>query len=194
MISQETVKEVLIKAEVLLEGHFLLTSGRHSDKYMQCAKLLQYPEYSETIAAAIAQNFKDEQIDIVIAPAIGGIIIGYEVARQLKVKNMFAERVDGKMTLRRNFEIPEGAKVLVVEDVVTTGGSVKEVMEVVKQQGGQVIGVGVIVDRSNGAVDFGVPCRAALSMEVVSYAPEECPICKNTDLPVVKPGSRQFKK
>lgn len=194
MITQESVIEILKKAEVLLEGHFLLTSGRHSDKYMQCAKLLQYPEYAEEIAKAIAQHFEGEKIDIVIAPAIGGIVIGYEVARQLKVKNMFAERVDGKMTLRRNFEIPQGAKVLVVEDVVTTGGSVKEVMEVVKAQGGEVIGVGVIVDRSNGAVDFGVPCKPALSMEVKSYEEAECPICKETDLPVVKPGSRNFSK
>ena len=174
---------------VMQEGHFLLTSGRHSDKYMQCAKLFQNANISEIFAKELAGKF--EGVDIVIGPAVGGIILAYEVSRQLKVKNIFAERQNGAMTLRRGFEIPQGANVLVVEDVVTTGGSVKEVIALVQEKGANVIGVGSIVDRSNGQVDFGVPFEAVLSMEVVSFEPESCPLCEG-GTPAVKPGSRNI--
>lgn len=189
-MDREEILDIMRQTGVMLEGHFLLTSGRHSDKYMQCAKLFQYPDISEKFSKELAGRFKN--VDLVAGPAIGGIILAYEAARQMRVPNIFAERENGEMTLRRGFGIPEGANVLVVEDVVTTGGSVREVMELVRKYGAKVAGVGSIVDRSNGAVDFGVPFEAVLSMEVVSYAPEDCPLCKQ-GIPAIKPGSRSIK-
>jgi orotate phosphoribosyltransferase len=194
MLNRDRVIEILKETEVLHEGHFLLTSGRHSNQYMQCAKILQYPNYAEEIAKGLAEEFKEDEIDIVVGPAMGGIIIAYELARQLNIKNLFAERENGKMTLRRGFSIPKGARVLVAEDVITTGGSVFEVIDIVKEQGGEVAGVAVLVDRSNGKIDFGTKLRAALTADVVSYEPEECPICKEGKLPLIKPGSRKINK
>lgn len=190
MLSKEQIIEVFKEKEVMLEGHFLLTSGRHSDKYMQCAKLFQYADVSEIICEQLAEQFKDMQIDLVVGPAIGGIIMAYEMGRKLGVKNIFAERENGQMAFRRGFEVPEGTNVLVVEDVVTTGGSVKEVIALLKSMGANVIGVGSVVDRSNGKVDFGVPYKAVLCMEVVSYEAEDCPLCKQ-GIPAIKPGSRK---
>ncbi|NLK97385.1 MAG: orotate phosphoribosyltransferase [Epulopiscium sp.] len=192
MINKERAIEIFKETEVLLEGHFLLTSGRHSNQYMQCAKILQYPNYAEELAKGLAEEFKEDSIDMVVGPAMGGIIIAYELARQLNVKNLFTERENGKMTLKRGFTIPKGAKVLVAEDVVTTGGSVFEVMDIVKEQGGEVAGVAVLVDRSNGTIDFGTKLRAALTADVISYEAEECPLCKEGKLPIVKPGSRSI--
>ncbi|MEG0702727.1 MAG: orotate phosphoribosyltransferase [Christensenella sp.] len=191
MMTREEIISVFKEKEVMLEGHFLLTSGRHSDKYMQCAKLFQYPDVSEKICAQLAEQFSDIEINLVVGPAIGGIIMAYEMSRQLGVKNIFAERENGKMALRRGFSVPKGAKILVTEDVVTTGGSVKEVMTLLREMGAEVVGVGSVVDRSAGNVDFGVPFRAVLSMEVKSYEADKCPICK-TDSPLVKPGSRKI--
>ncbi len=192
-MTRERVLEILQEAGVLLEGHFLLTSGRHSDKYMQCARLFQNAKYSEELCSELADLYRDSNVDIVIGPAIGAILISYEVARQLGVPNIFAERdADGKMTLRRSFSIEKGQRVLVVEDVVTTGGSVREVVELVKECGGEVVGVGSIIDRTAGKIDFGVPYKAVLPIEVVSYEADECPICKK-GIPVVKPGSRNIK-
>ncbi|HOA81070.1 MAG TPA: orotate phosphoribosyltransferase [Defluviitaleaceae bacterium] len=193
MLSKDRVIEIFKETEVLLEGHFQLTSGRHSNQYMQCAKILQYPNYAEEIAKGLAEEFKDDNIDMVVGPAMGGIIIAYELARQLKCKNLFAEREDGKMTLRRGFTIPKGTRVLVAEDVITTGGSVMEVIDIVKEQGGELAGVAVLVDRSNGKVDFGTKLRAALTVDVVSYEAEECPICKEGKMALIKPGSRKIK-
>ncbi|WP_058484853.1 orotate phosphoribosyltransferase [Defluviitalea phaphyphila] len=194
MLNKDRVIEILKKTGVLLEGHFLLTSGRHSNQYMQCAKILQYPNYAEEIAKGLAEEFKDDKIDIVIGPAIGGIIIAYELARQLNAKNLFAERENGKMTLRRGFSIPKGARVLVAEDVITTGGSVLEVIDIVKEQGGEVVGVSVLIDRSNGKIDFKTKLRAALTADIISYDANDCPICKERKIPLIKPGSRKFVK
>ena len=188
-MTNEEILAIFRETGVMLEGHFLLTSGRHSDKYMQCARLFQYPDIAEKFAKELAGKFSG--VDLVAGPALGGIIIAYEVSRHLGVKNIFAERENGQMTLRRGFEIPHGARVLVVEDVVTTGGSVKEVMALVRSLGGEVAGVGSIVDRSNGKVDFGVPFEAVLSMEVVSWEADACPLCKER-WPLVKPGSRNM--
>ena len=188
-MTKERVMEILKEAGVLLEGHFLLTSGRHSDKYLQCAKIFQDTKYSEELCAALAEKYKDAGVELVIGPAIGAIQMSYEVSRHLGVKNIFAEREDGKMTLRRGFTIEKGQRVLIVEDVVTTGGSVKEVMELVKECGGVIAGVGSIVDRTGGKIDFGVPYKSAFSMDITSYEADECPICK-TGAPLVKPGSR----
>ena len=177
---------------LMLEGHFLLTSGRHSNRYMQCAKLFQYPEYSEMICKDLAGRFAGQKIDLVVGPAVGGIIMSYEMARQFNVPNIFAERENGAMTLRRGFSIPEGAKVLVVEDVVTTGGSVREVMDIVAEAKAEVVGVCVVVDRSGGKIDFGVPFEAAYETEIQSYEPSQCPLCEQ-GLELVKPGSRKLK-
>lgn len=191
-MTKERVLEILKEAGVLLEGHFLLTSGRHSEKYLQCAKIFQDSKYSEELCAALAEKFKAANIELVIGPAIGAIQMSYEVSRQLGVKNIFAEREDGKMTLRRSFEIKPGQRVLVVEDVVTTGGSVREVIDIVREHGGEVAGVGVVVDRTGGKIDFGVPLESVISIDVVSYTAEECPLCK-AGKELVKPGSRNLK-
>lgn len=189
-MDQQQIIGILRETGVMREGHFLLTSGRHSDRYMQCARLFEHPGHSETLCAALASLFAGSAIDIVAGPALGGIILAYEVARQLGARNLFAEREDGVMTLRRGFAIPEGARVLVVEDVVTTGGSVQEMLALVREAGAQAVGVGAIVDRSGGAADFGVPFRAAVSMDIASWDAADCPLCRR-GIPVVKPGSRK---
>ena len=189
-MKNQNVLDIFLETNALLNGHFLLTSGRHSSQYFQCAQVLQYANYNEIICGRIADHFKDAEIDIVISPAIGGIIVGQEVARLLGKKSIFAEREDKALKLRRGFKIEEGKRYLVCEDVVTTGGSVFEVMKIVTDNGGILAGVGYIVDRSNNKVNFGVPQFSTLQLEVVSYAPEECPICKQ-GIPAVKPGSRK---
>ena len=190
MLTKEQIIDILKEAGAFLEGHFLLTSGRHSDKYVQCAKVFLDAKYSEPICKEIADHFRDDNVDIVIGPAMGAVQLAYEVGRQLGCRNFFTEREDGKMTLRRGFAVEPGEHVLVVEDVVTTGGSAKEVVEIVKAAGGIVVGVGSVIDRTGGTMDFGVPFRPALSMEVISWAADECPLCKE-GLPYVKPGSRK---
>lgn len=188
------VEEILRDAEVLLEGHFILTSGKHSGQYMQCARILQFPQYAEELASIIVEAFKNEEIDGVVAPATGGIIIGYEVARQLKVRNFFTERENGVMVFRRGFKLDENSKILVIEDVVTTGGSVLETIEAVKAQGAKVVGVGALVDRSMGKADFGVPFVSTYKANVVAYEANDCPLCKEGKTTAIKPGSRGLKK
>ena len=191
-MTETEILNIFKKTEALLTGHFLLTSGRHSDRYFQCAKVLQYPEYTEKLCKMISDNFKGVEIDTVIAPAIGGLVVGQEVARQMNKRFIFAEREDKKLSLRRGFTLDENEKVLVCEDVVTTGGSVFEVIDIVKNNKANVVGVGFIVDRSNGKVNFGYPQFSTLKMEVVSYQPDECPFCRE-DIELVKPGSRKVK-
>lgn len=192
-MTKEEIIAMLKEANVLLEGHFLLTSGRHSDKYMQCAKIFQDAKYSVPLCAELVEQYKNDNVEVVIGPAIGAIQMSYEVGKQLGVRNIFAERdSDGKMTLRRGFTIEKGQRVLIVEDVVTTGGSVREVIDLVNECGGDIVGVGSIVDRTGGKIDFGVPYRSAFAMDITSYEADECPICK-TGTPLVKPGSRAVK-
>ena len=190
-MTKERALEILKEAGVLLEGHFLLTSGRHSGRYLQCARIFRNTRYSEELCAALAAHFKDDRVDIVIGPALGAVQMAYEVSRALGCENFFAEREDGSMTLRRGFAIEPGQRVLVVEDVVTTGGSVREVLEIVRQAGGDIVGVGSIVDRTGGRIDFGVPFHSVISMEVESYEPSECPLCKAGAPAPYKPGSRK---
>jgi orotate phosphoribosyltransferase len=190
-LNNEDVIKIFKSTEALLEGHFLLTSGRHSNQYFQCAKVLQYPNYTSQICSLIANHFSDYEIDTVIAPAMGGMIVGYEVARQLNKRSIFTERENKEMTLRRGFFMSKGEKVLVCEDVVTTGGSVFEVIEIVKKSGAEVVGVGSVVDRSNGKVNFECEFFPSLRLNAVSYPPEDCAICKEGKLELVKPGSRK---
>lgn len=194
MLMKEQVLAILKEREAVLEGHFLLTSGRHSDRYVQCAKLFQYADTSEIICKELAEKFEGEKIDVVVGPALGGVIMAYEMGRQLGVRNIFAERENGNMTLRRGFKVERGERVLVCEDVVTTGGSVKEVIALLSDMGAEIVGVGSVVDRSNGKVDFGVPFHAVLSMEVTSYEADNCPLCKEGKIPAIKPGSRNLTK
>jgi orotate phosphoribosyltransferase len=192
-LSEPEILNIFKKTEALLEGHFLLTSGRHSNVYFQCAKVLQYPKYTEKVCSIIADYFRSYEIDTVIAPAIGGIVVGQEVARQLNKRFIFAEREEKALTLRRGFSLKEGEKILVCEDVVTTGGSVFEVIDIVNKNGAEVAGIGFIVDRSNGKVNFGYPQMSTMKMNAVSLIPEECDLCKK-GIPIVKPGSKKIKQ
>lgn len=182
-------ERILKEKEALLEGHFVLTSGRHADTYIQCARILQDPQTTAILMGEIIKEIKNMNIDLVIGPATGGIILAYEAARQLGVSAIFTEREKGEMVLRRGFKIPKGAKVLVVEDVVTTGGSVKEVLNVVEKEGGQVAAIGLLADRTGGKIDFGVPTYRVFSKEIKSYNLIECYLCKK-NIPDIKPGSR----
>jgi len=189
MMDSQYFLDIFRQTGALLDGHFKLTSGLHSDTYFQCAKVLQHPEHLTTICKGIADHFNGCKIDKVISPAIGGIVVGTETGRQLGVTTVFAERKEGKMTLRRGFEITRGEQVLVVEDVITTGGSVAEVIEIVREHGGEIAGVGTVVDRSNGNVRLVDNQFSILSLEVRSYQPDECPLCKQ-GIPIDAPGSR----
>jgi orotate phosphoribosyltransferase len=192
-MTNEEVLTIFRETGALLDGHFELTSGLHSGQYFQCAKVLQYPRHATRLCGEIAGQFEHRRIDVVAAPALGGIVVGQEVGRQLDVRTIFTERKDGSMQLRRGFDIGKGERVLVCEDVVTTGGSVAEVINIVKKMGGTVAGAAYIVDRSGGAVKFetepGGLQYALLYMNVQAFAPPACPLCKQ-GLPVYKPGSR----
>lgn len=193
MLSREEITEILKDAGVLLEGHFLLTSGKHSNRYLQCARIFRHTKYAEPLCKQLAEQFANDQVDVVIGPAMGAVQMAYEVSRHLGCENFFAEREDGKMTLRRGFAVAPGMRCLLVEDVVTTGGSVREVKELVEAAGGIVVGIGSIVDRTGGAIDFGVPFRPVISFKVEAWEADACPLCKEGKLPVVKPGSRKIK-
>jgi len=188
-LPKEQVLDIFRETKALLEGHFQLTSGLHSNQYFQCAKVLQYPKYLHLLCGEIAKHFEYADIELVISPAIGGVVVGTEVGRMLQVRTVFAERKDGKMELRRGFEIRPGEHVLAVEDVVTTGGSVFEIVDLVKKADARLAGVGYIVDRSNGKIAFEAKHFSVLQLDVVAHRPEECPMCKN-GIPVTKPGSR----
>ncbi len=189
-MTKKEIIELFINSDALLKGHFLLTSGKHSNQYFQCAQALQYPEVTTKICSELADGFSSSDVDAVIAPAMGGIIVGQETARLLGKRFIFTERENKKMKLRRNFKISPGEKFLVCEDVITTGGSVQEVIDIVKANKGEVVGIAVIVDRSGGKIDFGYPLKSVLELEVEVYEPEECPLCKS-GIPLVKPGSRK---
>ena len=182
--------KIFQQSGALLEGHFQLTSGLHSPRYLQCALVLQYPQHAEFIGRALAAQFSDDRIDAVCAPAIGGIIVAHETARAIGARALFTEREAGVMTLRRGFRLQQGERVLVIEDVVTTGGSTRETIDAVIDADGVVIGAGSVVDRSGGAVDLGVRRQSLLTLEVPSYHPSECPLCKE-GIPWMKPGSRK---
>jgi len=176
------------EAGAVMEGHFLLTSGLHSPIYWEKFRVLEQPAYTERLCLMIAAHFREKNVQLVAGPTTGGVIISYEVAKQLGVRSIFAERQGATRVFRRGFEIKPSERVLVVDDVLTTGGSVREVISEVKRKGGQLIGIGVLVDRSEGAVDFGVPLFSCYKTCVPTYKPEECPLCRKR-VPLSKPGS-----
>ena len=178
------------KTGALLEGHFVLTSGLHSPNYLQCALLLQHPREAEAFARALAEHFKDDNIQLVAAPALGGIVIGYEVARQLGARFIWTERLEGKMTLRRGFSLKPGERTLVVEDVITTGGSTLETVQTLTAAGAHVVGAASIIDRSSGRAEVGVTRVALATLDVPAVDPASCDLCRQ-GMPAVKPGSRK---
>jgi len=177
------------KTGALLRGHFRLTSGLHSDVYLQSALVLQYPEHAAALGATLAASFRDARVATVLAPAIGGILVAHEVARALGVRALFTERENGVMRLRRGFTLSPGERCLVVEDVITTGGSTREVIACVEEARGVVVGVGSLIDRSSGAATFGVTHVALAAVAATNYSPETCPLCRAGSQPI-KPGSR----
>lgn len=189
MDSKETIK--IFKSEnALLTGHFLLSSGLHSPNYMQCALVLQKPALAEKLCAELAKKVGHLKPDVVIGPALGGLIVSYEMGRALKVRSLFAERVDGSFMLRRGFFLKKNEKALVVEDVVTTGKSTYEVIDLVERARAKVVGIAAIVDRSDGAAVFAQEFHALLNITIKTYRPEDCPMCREGRLALVKPGSR----
>ncbi len=189
MLTRHELLDLFKKSGALLEGHFRLSSGLHSTGYLQCALVLQEPARAQQIGSALAARLTQVAATVVLSPALGGVVIGHEVGRALGVRAIFAERLDGVLTLRRGFTLGLQDRVLVVEDVLTTGGSTRETMDVARAAGAQVVGAASIVDRSGGTATFDVPFAALLPIEVSTFPPEHCPLCAQ-GLPVVKPGSR----
>jgi len=188
-MKQEKVLEVFKRTGALLEGHFILSSGLHSSVYLQCAIALQSPAVAAEFGGAIADQFRDKGIQTVASPAIGGLIIGYEVARQLGVRFIWTEREQGTMTLRRGFSVSNGAQVLVVEDVITTGGSTRDTIVALRNHGASVVAAAAIIDRSGGSADVGVPRFSLATLNVAAVEPAECEACARGEV-AVKPGSR----
>ena len=188
-MTREAVLDLFRRSGALLEGHFRLSSGLHSPGYLQCALVLQHADHAETLGSEIAKLTRELQPNVVLSPALGGIVIGQEVGRGLGIRAIFAERQAGALMLRRGFRLDAADRVLVIEDVLTTGGSTRETMEVARATGAQVVGAAAIVDRSGGAAGLDVPFRALLDMSLPTYQPEQCPLCAQ-GVPVAKPGSR----
>jgi orotate phosphoribosyltransferase len=188
-VTRDELLDVFRRSGALLDGHFRLSSGLHSAGYLQCALVLQHPAHAEALGGAIAGRVRGLRPTVVLSPALGGIVIGQEVGRALGVRAIFAERQDGILTLRRGFMLGETDRVLVVEDVLTTGGSTRETMQVATAAGGRVVGAASIVDRSGGTARFDVPFEALLEVDLPAYQPEACPLCAR-GMPVLKPGSR----
>jgi len=187
-MTEQQILDLYRSTGVLLDGHFKLTSGKHSPMFLQCSQIMQYPDKAGPLADELATKLRGIEADAVIGPAMGGIILAYEVGRALGKRAIFAERQDGTMTLRRGFRIKPGERFIVVEDAISTGGSVREVIDVVKERGGEVVAVGSLVDRSGGKVDFGVPAATMVTLEVPAYAPDECPLCR-AGVPLTLPKS-----
>lgn len=181
------VLELLESAEGVLHGHFCLTSGLHSNIYFQCAKLYQYPEITEKIGEMLAKQLEGLEFDTIIAPAVGAVIIGYETAKQAKKRNLFVERKDGKMELRRGYSLKKGEKVVIIEDVITTARTINETIEAIKDFDAELVAVGCIVDRTSGRSTYNI--KSLLQIDPVVYNPDECPLCQE-NIPLVKPGSR----
>lgn len=191
-MTDKEILQVFRDYSALLEGHFILSSGLHSDRYVQCALVLQHPKVAEQLCSELAAKLRHAGASVVAAPALGGILVAHEVARALGVRALFTERQDGVMTLRRGFSLSTAEPALVVEDVITTGLSTRETIACIEQAGGKVVAAGALIDRSGGAADLGLPITALLTLAIQNYNPAECPLCKS-GIPVIKPGSRTKK-
>ncbi len=195
MMTEDNVKQLLIDTQAILEGHFLLTSGLHSPMYVEKFNVLSHPKYTEKLCQELARRFEDQNVELVIGPMTGGILLAHEVGKALGTRAIFTERENGKMTLRRGFRIEKGQRVLIVEDIVTTGGSVREVVDVVNEAGGEIVGVGLLVNRSGGKADFGVPnekVQALLNLTVPTFRPDNCPLCQD-GVAMTERGSKHIK-
>jgi len=187
-LKESDILEILEKTGALLDGHFILTSGLHSPHYIEKFRVLEQPRYTEILCKEMAAKFKDDGVTLVVGPMTGGIILAYEVGKQLGAKAIFTERVDGKMKFRRGFTVSPTNRVLIVEDIISTGGSVHEVIEEVRKFNPVIVGLSCIVDRSSGTAKFNIPFKPLLTIDVVTYDPSTCPLCKSGSKPV-KPGS-----
>lgn len=190
-MSNIDVIEILKECDALLEGHFLLSSGKHSNRYVQCAKVLRYPDQAAKVLSLVVDKIKGLDIDLVVGPAMGGVVVSYELGRQLGKEAVFTERKDNVMELRRGFEVKPGAKIIIAEDVVTTGKSTKETKKVLEDLGGEVIGVACIANRTKE--DIGMPIYSAIDLDIQVYESDACPLCEEGKIDLVKPGSREFK-
>ena len=188
-MTEKEILDIFREHQALLEGHFILSSGLHSDRYIQCALVLQHPRIAEELCVELGPKVGELGASVVVAPALGGVIVAHEVARALGLRALFTERQNGVMTLRRGFQLEANELALVVEDVITTGKSTRETMDCVEEAGGKVVGVGALVDRSGGHIDFRVPKASLVTLNVETYDPDQCPLCKS-GTPAVKPGSR----
>jgi orotate phosphoribosyltransferase, Thermus family len=191
-MSRKEIEKILVESGAFLEGHFKLTSGKHSKYYIEKIKLIQQPEDVVKIGKAFAGKCAHLDFDVVVSPALGAIVLGYEVAKQMGKRFVFTQRKDDKMSIRSGFDLQPHEKVLIIEDVTTTGGSVFEVINCIKEQKADIVGVGLVVDRSGGTIDFGVPVFPLLTLKITAYEPDECPLCKE-NIPITKPGSSDKK-
>lgn len=181
--------QMMVESGALLNGHFQLRSGLHSNQFFQAALLLQYPDKAEKACCQLAKHFQGQQVDCVISPAVGGLIVGQELARALGVRAIFADKEDGNLVLKRGFSIRPGEKVVIAEDVVTRGGRVQQTLDLARGLGADVVGIGVIVDRSSGQAAFDVPMHSLIQLELATYEPDNCPLCRES-VPLVRPGSK----
>jgi len=188
-MTENELLDIFRKHSALLEGHFILSSGLHSDRYVQCAQVLQHPRVAEHLCSQLADRLRHLKPSVVAAPALGGVLVAHEVARALGVRAIFTERQEGAMTLRRGFTLEPGEPTLVVEDVITTGLSTRETIQCIEQAGGKVVGAGSLIDRSGGTADLGMTKASLINLKIQNYNPAECPLCK-AGIPAVKPGSR----
>jgi orotate phosphoribosyltransferase len=190
-VEQKKILDIFKKSKALLNGHFLLSSGLHSDIYFEKFQILQYPEYVKLLCEELAKLFKNEKIQVVVGPTTGGIIIAYEVAKNLKVRSIFAEMEEGKRVFKRGFDLQENERVLIVDDILTTGKSVQEVIDLINRYKAKIVGLGVLLDRSGGKVQFAYPLKPLASVTAKTFKPEDCPLCKE-GVALVKPGSRKM--
>jgi len=187
-MTEKEILQILKDSNALLEGHFVLTSGLHSPQYIEKFRLLEQPKLTELLCKELAEKFRDDEVTVVVGPMTGGIILAHEVGKQLGTKAIFTERVDGRMQFRRGFTLSPADRVLIVEDIITTGGSVLEVIDEVRKNKSTIVGIGCLVDRSSGRAMFDVPFKPLLTMEVITYQPDDCPLCKSGSK-AIKPGS-----
>ncbi len=190
MLHTEQILDIFKRTGAWQEGHFLLSSGLHSTAYLQCALVLQYPDLARQLGDELGRLSKNAEATCVVSPALGGIIIGYEVARFLGVRALFCEREQGKMTLRRGFKVTPGDRVLIIEDVITTGKSTRELIQIMRKHGTAVVGIGAIINRGEAEIEQGLPCYCLATMKIPTYSKKQCPLCRDKKIPLIKPGSR----